>query len=139
MVITIIALGTGLTVLALRDGQQQRLEQEGVRLAALLEAGRMESRTTGRPMVWRPSTPGAAAGEDFRFESPGGPRRSGEPLPQAWLHEGTRAEVMGAPRVLLGPEPILPAQRVRIQRGSQTLVVGTDGLSPFRVQTEASP
>ena len=54
VVITIIALATGMTMLALRDGQQQRLEQEAVRLAALLEAARMESRASGRPVMWRP-------------------------------------------------------------------------------------
>ena len=132
MVITIIALSTGLTMLALRDGQQQQLEQEAVRLAALLEAGRMESRASGRPVSWVP-----AAGAEFRFEPATGLSRS-DPLPRRWLHEGTRAEVIGAPRVLLGPDPILPPQRVRILRGSRQLIVATDGLSPFAIEAEAA-
>ena len=145
VVITIIALATGMTMLALRDGQQQRLEQEAVRLAALLEAARMESRASGRPVMWRPlgpsdlqRSPQGATGEpeDFRFDGLTGSRPG---VGRRWLHDGTQADVLGAPGVVLGPDPILPPQRVRIRRGEQQLLVVTDGLTPFRVMAQDSP
>jgi general secretion pathway protein H len=147
VVITVIALATGLSVLALRDSARSQLEQEAARLSALLDAARVESRTTGRPITWRPSSgpqptaptganppPNTRAGEpvarDFIFEPPG----TGQEWPSRWLHEGTSAEVIGAPRLVLGPEPLIPAQRVRLRLGQQQLVLATDGLRGFSVE-----
>ena len=144
VVVSVIALAAGLAVLALRDASAQRLEQEAVRLSALLEAGRLESRLSGRALAWRPRAPdqvpgsGPTApgrGDPFTFESD---RRDlgSKVLPQlsrAWLHEGTTAEVLGASAIVLGPDPILPIQRIRLRHGSRELIVATDGLGPFRI------
>lgn len=37
------------------------------------------------------------------------------------------------PGLVLGPEPIIPAQRLRLQLGSQQLTLGTDGLGAFEI------
>ena len=37
------------------------------------------------------------------------------------------------PGLSLGPEPVIPAQRMRLQLGNQRLVLGTDGLSAFDI------
>lgn len=174
MVITVIALSTGLSIVALRDSAHAQLEQEASRLAALLDAARIESRATGRLITWRPlndgggvntlagstmgvnalrnrSTPSAGIPpstvlepRDFVFEpsissdgAPGamsGAARSGEAWPTRWLHEGTAAEVLGTPRVILGPEPLIPPQRIRLRLGQQQLTLVTDGLSGFQIE-----
>lgn len=143
IVVAVIALASGLSILALRDPASQRLEQEAARLAALLDAARLESRTSGQAVSWQPiATPQA----DFRFEPPlavmGGPStpggntaaRSVDAWPTQWLHPGVQAEVIGAPRLVLGPEPLLPPQRVRLRLAGQELVLASDGLGGFRME-----
>lgn len=170
IVITVIALSTGLSILALRDSSGGRLEQEAARLSALLEAARIESRTSGRMITWRPTAPPPSAGasenpsalrRDFIFEPPvtpiagtstrtttgasGGPINNPNTTPKSqaaardawpthWLHEGVTAEIIGAPRLVLGPEPIIAAQRLRLRLGEQQLVLSTDGLGAFSVE-----
>jgi general secretion pathway protein H len=126
LVLAIVAIASGLVAVALRDGAHARLEEEGARLAALLEAARTESRTTGDT---------AADPAGFRFV--GLPREAG--LPSQWLSSGTRAEVVGARAVVLGPEPILPAQRIVLRLEEHTLVLATDGLAPFAPFTPPAP
>jgi len=132
LVLAIVAIASGLVTVALRDGARARLEEEGQRLAALLEAARTESRAAGVSVRWVPA--GADAPETeagFRFV--GLPAESG--LPTQWLSNGTRAEVIGARAVILGPEPILPAQRIVLRLEAHTLVLATDGLAPFAPAT----
>ncbi len=162
IVITVIALSTGLSVVALRDSSRAHLEQEATRLAALLDAARVESRVTGRMVTWRPLGPGAmvgaqpggwapkpagpstgqapptvtAEGRDFLFEPPMGEKGvADDAWPTRWLHEGTVAEIQGAPRVVLGPEPLIPPQRIRLRLNDQQLLLVTDGLGGFQVES----
>jgi general secretion pathway protein H len=110
-----------------------QLQREAQRLAALLETARAESRASGLTVRWVPK--GAKTGEDFHFE--------GLPptiqLPSRWLGEPVAVLIDNAsavnPGLTLGPEPIIPAQRLRLQLGSQTVVLGTDGLAAFDVIT----
>jgi general secretion pathway protein H len=87
LVVAIIAIATGVASLALRDPTAAKLEQEAVRLAALLESARAEARSSGVPAAgsrWR-SRPTAATSASsaspprtrFRpaFSSPAPPRR----------------------------------------------------------------
>jgi general secretion pathway protein H len=37
---------------------------------------------------------------------------------------------------VLGPEPLIPAQRIALGLGDRRLVLATDGLGPFRVATD---
>src|SRR4249920_3578445 len=50
VVLVMIGISVALASLALRDPSAARLEQEGARLAALLEAGRAEARALGLPV-----------------------------------------------------------------------------------------
>ena len=54
-------------------------------------------------------------------------------MPSAWLDERTQAEVLGAPLLRLGPEPVIGAQRVRLRLADRQLVLAADGLAPFAV------
>jgi general secretion pathway protein H len=55
-------------------------------------------------------------------------------LPQRWLTPQVQAEVIGARSLLLGPEPLIGAQRVSLRLGNQRLTLATEGLGPFEVQ-----
>ena len=52
-------------------------------------------------------------------------------LPQRWLAEGVSVEIVGARAVTLGPEPILPPQRIVLRLEDRRAVLATDGLAPF--------
>jgi len=131
VVVALIAIASGLASLALRDPTANRLEQEGARLAALLESARAEARASGLAVRWEPrAIDGEAAG--FRFL--GLPTTN--TLPEHWLNEGVRADIVGARAVLLGPEPLIPAQRIVLSLEDRRLTLSTDGLGPFEVTNE---
>jgi general secretion pathway protein H len=144
IVIAIVALSAGVVTLALRDSSASRLEEEGERLVALLEMARAESRVSGTTVRWLPAggaagSSGVAAGTaagapdaDFRFV---GLHR--DTLPSRWLDRETRAQVAGSPFVVLGPQAILPPQRVVLSLGPHRLEVASDGLAPFAVAAPA--
>jgi general secretion pathway protein H len=133
VVLVLVALSSAVVTLALRDSTGDRLDAEAERLSALLEMARAESRVTGVPVRWVPvsEVERAALGDDrqhFRFVGLG-PQQA---LPTRWLHEGTGAQVAGAPLLLLGPEAILPPQRVVLFLQDRRLDLVSDGLGPFR-------
>lgn len=128
VVVAIIAFATAGVSFALRDTAAAELDREAQRLAALLEAGRAQSRTSGVPVLWRPTETG------FRFD--GLPAQT---LPTQWLSSQTQAS--GAAAIVLGPEPIIGPQSVVLRSAAQperSLRITTDGLRPFRVATEDS-
>jgi general secretion pathway protein H len=127
LVVAIIAIGTALVSLALRDGTQGRLDEEGARLSALLESARAEARASGVTVHWTPADPSTSDGAQFRFIG----LPPGAELPTRWLGDGVSAEVVGARDLLLGPEPVLPAQRLVLHLDDRRLVLTTDGLAPF--------
>jgi general secretion pathway protein H len=126
VVVMLVALATAVTSLSLRDASQSKLEEEGVRLSALLETARTQARIIGTEVRWEPATEGG-----FRFL--GLPARAAAELPSKWLDADTHADIIGEPQLLLGPEPLLPPQRVMLRLGNRELAVGTDGLSPFAI------
>ena len=130
VVLAIMAIATAGVAMALRDGPSAALEREGERLAALLESARAMSRTSGVPVRWRPTASG------FVFDG-----LPPEALPTRWLAEGIGAVPANAagqalPALLLGPEPIIPAQQVRLTLAGaegRSVLVATDGVAPFAV------
>lgn len=131
LVVVIIAIASSVATLALRDPSATQLEQEAARLAALLEGARSEARASGLFAYWEPKAPDPET-PGFRFV---GLPASSE-LPSRWLAEGVSAEVVGARAVVLGPEPLIGAQRVVLRLNDKRLALGTDGLGPFVVVTE---
>ncbi len=126
VVMAIVAIGAALASLALPDGDSRTLAREADRLAALLESARAPSRAAGVPVRWR-TTAGGFAWDGL---PPGA-----TPLPTGWLDARTR--VLGNAALLLGPDPIIDAQALVLERGGdagqppQALRVATDGLRPF--------
>ncbi len=133
VVLVLIGIAVSVTTLALRDPSAARLEQEGARLAALLEAGRAEARALGLPVRFELGN--AEPGQGFRFV--------GLPpelkLPQHWLNEELHAEIPEARALVLGPEPLIGPQRIVLALGERHLVLATDGLAPFAVVSDADP
>ena len=135
VVVAIAALATAGVTLAWRDSDAERLEREALRLTALIESARAQSRVTGLPVAWR------AAPGGFEFL---GLQRTGTsaPAPQPWLFDKITATVLqpaGAPVLILGPEPVVPQQRLVLALGERRLVMGTDGVGPFKVTPEPAP
>ena len=138
VVMTIIAIAAGLIVVTLPDRQQDRLNEEAERLSALLESARTEARASGVAVRWEAGTAdggSATDGRDFRFI--GLPDSS--TLPTHWLGTGVSAEVIGARAVILGPEPVLPAQRIVLHLDDRRVVLASDGLAPFSPQAATAP
>ena len=137
MVLVLIALASGLAALALRDGREARLDREAVRLAALLEAGRAESRASGVMVRFELASPGSNETADkaasFRFAG----LLPGTLSANRWLDADTQAEIVGARALVLGPEPLIGAQAIVLRLDGQQRRVATDGLSAFAPQPVA--
>ena len=127
IVLVIIAISVSVVTLALRDATAAKLEEEAVRLSALLEIARAESRASGAGVRWMPALAGADDGAQFRFVG----LSAGTALPTRWLDPATKAEVVGTSAVVLGPEAILPAQRIVLSLADRRLELASDGLAPF--------
>lgn len=124
VVVAIVALASVGVSLSLRDASQTRLDTEAQRLSALLESARAQSRTLGVPVTWRPTATG------FVFEGV-------QTLPSQWQAADISARV--ARPIVLGPEPLIPPQRIALWTQNQparVVWVATDGVRPFAVQVE---
>lgn len=135
VVVLLIAIASTVASLALRDPAATRLEQEAARLAALLESARAEARASGLAARWELRAADSDQGAGFRFV---GLPASSE-LSDHWLNDGVVAEIVGARAVVLGPEPLIGAQRIVLRLDEQRLTLVTDGLGPFAVADEPAP
>ena len=129
IVVTIMAIATAGVGLSLRSGSATSLEREAQRLAALLESARAQSRMTAVPVRWRPTATG------FSFEG----LSDAAAFPTGWLGQDVQADSAGA--VVLGPEPVIGPQQIRLvslSDPSRSLILATDGVRPFSVLTEAA-
>jgi general secretion pathway protein H len=127
IVVALLAVVVGMVSVALRDSNASHLDEEAMRLSALLESARARSRATGQEVRWQAS---AAPGKGFEFT--GLPAEAA--MPSTWLDERTQAEVQGAPLLRLGPEPVIGAQSVLLRLADRQLLLATDGLAPFAVR-----
>ena len=130
IVVAMIAIASAAISMAIPDPQAAQLEREAERLAALLEAGRAEARAGGLSVSWVPVRDDS--GEHFRFQ--GLPPRV--VLPRQWLGEPVSVEIAGARALMLGPEPYIGPQQLRLRLGKEQVLLSTDGLSPFALQRE---
>ncbi len=128
VVLALVAVAAGIVTLTLRDADAARLDEEGERLAVLLEMARAEARASAAPVRFIVAAGGDAAA-DFRFVG----LPPGRTLPQRWLDRRIAAQVLGAPALVLGPDAILPPQRVLLSLGDRRLELASDGLAPFAV------
>lgn len=128
VVITLIAIASAVASLSIRNPASTRLDHEAARLVALLESARAASRASGIAVTWVPRAAEPNA-EGFRFV--GLPATSD--LPTKWLTPEVSADIAGAKAIVLGPEPLIGAQRIVLHLDDQSVALGTDGLGPFIV------
>ena len=129
VVMAIVAMASAGVGFALRDNSQVQLDRDAQRLGALLETARARSRVSGLPVRWRPTSTG------FRFDGLPATESGAPSLPQTWLDPDTA--VVGAPVLLLGPDPIIGPQQVVLVSRSQPareVRLATDGVRPFSLQ-----
>ncbi len=132
IVVTLIGVASAVASLALRDGNDTRLEREALRLASLFESARAQARGFGTVVRWQPRSTKPEA--DFEF--------TGLPdiakLPERWLEDDTRTSVQiwlddRRETVVLGPEPVIPPQAVILADTHHRIILRTDGLGPFLI------
>jgi general secretion pathway protein H len=143
IVIAIIAIGAAAVALALPNADANKLEEEAARLSALIEMARAEARTAGVAVRWVPradndadARAAAANSNVAHFLFVGLP--VSQNLPSRWLDTRTQAAVSGAAFLVLGPDAILPPQRLVMRLDEHRLELVSDGLGPFVVSTAAS-
>ena len=143
IVVSLIAIATGAATLALRDSSATALEREADRVLAVVEAARTQSRASGLQLVWLPSADGfRVLGEGQRVDTSRNANAAAGGL-TPWLAAGTTAtneDTGGNPQasqrassLILGPEPIIPAQSITLRLGERSITLATDGLRPFAV------
>jgi general secretion pathway protein H len=132
VVIAVIALGTAGVALAMRDSNQTLVEREATRLAALLDAGRAQSRATGTAVTWE-----ALVNDKNENVMRWRGLRHKEPLPTAWLDGQT--QVLDTKRIVLGPDPVIAPQTIQLALGKAVRLVVTDGVSAFAVMPSEQP
>jgi general secretion pathway protein H len=133
IVVALMAVASSVAVLALRDPTEGQLDREAMRLAALLESARTESRVNGYPVLWRPALDRSEA--DFIFA---GRDPQAEALPTRWLDERVQAFPADPRGLLLGPEPFIGTQRLTLQLEHRRVVLATDGVGPFAIAARES-
>ncbi|MCM5682062.1 prepilin-type N-terminal cleavage/methylation domain-containing protein [Schlegelella sp. S2-27] len=133
VVLALLAVAVGTVSLAIRDPAATQLEREAERLAALLEAARAEARAAGLSVLWQPARiENNTSGQDFRFVG----LPDSLQLPTHWLNPEVQAHVIGAPALVLGPDPIIGAQRLTLALQDRRITLETDGLLPFAIANE---
>ncbi|MBH9552413.1 prepilin-type N-terminal cleavage/methylation domain-containing protein [Inhella gelatinilytica] len=141
VVMTLIGIATAAVSLALRDPGVAQLEREGERLITLLEIARAEARANALAVHWQPQVDGArplgeSDGAHFKFVG----LPPAVTLPRHWSDEPPVVQIEGqATALILGPEPLIPAQAVRLRRGDRQLRIATDGLKPFASEWIEAP
>ena len=111
----------------MRDSGQTSLEREALRLSVLLDAARSQSRASGVMVTWEAVQDDSAL-PVMRWRG----LRNKEPLPTQWLEAQTRAMASGV--IVLGPDPVIAPQRVRLMLGTERRDVVTDGVGAFWVE-----
>ncbi|MEO0002396.1 MAG: hypothetical protein RLZZ22_88 [Pseudomonadota bacterium] len=130
VVLAIIGLATAGVSLSLPDARP--LERDAQRLAALLESARSQARASATALEWRTTARG------FEFTGAQRPASGEEALAaRDWLVAGVQARIeqpAGARALRLGPEPLIPAQTLRLSLNGRSLRLVSDGFLPFSVQ-----
>ncbi len=138
VVITIIAIGSAGVSFALRDSASTSLNREADRLSAVIEAARAQSRSSGVALAWVALPEGFTVLPAIALANTSAGNALNASTVSPWLASGTTAQIRAGQRdaqaLLLGPEPMLPAQSVDLKLGEQSLRISSDGLRPFAVQ-----
>lgn len=124
VVLVLVALGSSLVVLGMRDGPQQQLAQEADRLTAYLESAKAQARTSSTPLLWRSDNSGFSLSPLADLAHPLSRKD--------WLFPHTRTEPQ---QWLISPEPVqAPMQLQLLQTTGGQIRLHSDGVTAFKVQ-----
>ena len=123
VVLAIVAIGSAVVTLGLRDSPQTRLQSEADRLIAVLEAARADARASNTALRWH--------ADDKGFELQTLPVAGQARQAMAWYNAGTQATPSD---VLISAEPIQARTTITLRHGSGArLTIGTDGAAAYKV------
>ena len=133
VVLLLVALGSSLVALSLRDTPQHLLEREADRLIVVLENARAQARSRSTPLLW------LADEQGYAIRPANAPFASTDTATEQewqrlnWLSTGTRAEPSV---VIISAEPVQATLRLQlIHTGAVTsrLTLGSDGAEAVKV------
>ena len=132
VVLLLVALGSSLVALSLRDTPQHQLEREADRLISLLETARAQARSRSTPLLWQADDQGYAIRP---VNPPTSYVAATEQVGQSlnWLSPGTRAEPAW---LVISAEPVQAPLRLQlIHTGAVTsrLTLGSNGAEAVKV------
>jgi general secretion pathway protein H len=125
VVVAIIAIASAGVMMAIPDASATALEREALRLSALLDSARAQSRASGLAITWKKTDDG------FEFE--GIPMEALVSYPKTWLN--TETTVDAGSRLALGPEPVIAQQELVLKHAGRSLTLSTDGIRPFAIKS----
>ena len=142
VVLLLVAIGSSLVVLSMRESSTHVLDREADRLVNLLETTRAQARASQTPMLWQSDANGFSVqvlrllpdndSNDNRLVD-----SAGEKTPYTrWLNPGTRSEPT---RLVISAEPVQSAMRLQLippaSHASDTsrLTLGSDGVAPWKL------
>ena len=129
VVVALIAIGTAVASLAVRNSDRTELEREGQRLAAVLESLRAQARANHVPVAVEILPEGLVIHG-----------LTAEPETRPWLSKQTTVD--GMLPVAVGPEPLIPARTLVLKSASEPTLeiqVATDGLRPWAMGRNPEP
>jgi len=143
VVLLLVALGSSLVALSLRDTPQHLLEREADRLIVVLENARAQARSSSTPLLWQADERGYAIGPAIRLADPvaaaqannGGSANPAVDTGQVlgWMTPGTRAEPA---QLLISAEPVQAPLRLQLTLPGTSggrVTLGSDGAEAVRV------
>lgn len=139
VVLVLVALGSSLVVMSVRDRSTQVLDREADRLINLLESARAQARTSQTPMVWQSDANGFSLQALVLLPDPisnntGLVVPAGDKSPfTPWLTPGTRSEPT---QLVISAEPVQAPMRLQLispADAASRLMLGSDGVAPWKL------
>jgi len=130
VVLAITIIASSGVIIAFQNNHHQQLTKEANRLIALLEAARAEARISGSQTLWTTTNNG------FHFISNQNSKITNTSIFKQWLTPGVSAFIdtnstHKSSYIILGPEPIIPPQKITLTLGQTSLDIKTNGATPF--------
>ena len=137
VVIALIAIATAGVSFAIRDNESTLLDREADRLSVILETARVQSRSSGVALAWLPLAQGFVVLPAVELKTTPLEIEAGRISP--WLSSDINVQIvsksLSARSILLGAEPMIAPSSVILRSGARRVLVATDGLRPFAVQS----
>ena len=139
VVLLIVGIALSVVTLSFRPPSQQSLGREAERLAAVLNLARDEARLTGQPVLLKLDRQGwrfFEAGSEGWVAVPDDQLPAGQfnpPLDRAVFGFGAEANPSEMIQYWIGVEEIDDFKGLRLQRGSEEVLLVTDGLGHYGV------